>query len=142
MNELISNLQKSKVLRKLYLSENPEEGGRQQFHRMANFSKMFSQIVKWNIKWIKFWRCSLGLSVPPDSNQLYSVLKSRGKIHMWYTMYIVKNQIKFPFYTQSETGGWFLTSLGLWNDFIKLSIAARLVPQLLLLPPSTLLVWM
>ena len=46
MNELIFNLQKSKVLRKLYLSENPEEGGRQQFHRMANFSKMFSQIVE------------------------------------------------------------------------------------------------
>ena len=46
MNELISNLQKSKVLRKLDLSENPEEGGRQQFHRMSNFSKLFSQIVE------------------------------------------------------------------------------------------------
>ena len=45
MNELISNLQKSKVLRKLDLSENPEEGGRE-LHRMSNFSKMFSQIVE------------------------------------------------------------------------------------------------
>ena len=46
MNELIFNLKKSKVLRKLNLSENPEERGRQQFHRMSNTSKMFSQIVK------------------------------------------------------------------------------------------------
>ena len=46
MNELIFNLKKSKVLRKLNLSENPEEGDRQQFHRMSNTSKMFSQIVK------------------------------------------------------------------------------------------------
>ena len=73
MNELISNLQKSKVLRKLDLSENPEEGGRQQFHRMSNFSKLFSQIVEWNVKWIKFWKCSMGLSVPPDSNQFIQI---------------------------------------------------------------------
>ena len=45
MNELIFNLQKSKVLRKLDLSENPEEGGRE-LHRMINFSKMFSLVME------------------------------------------------------------------------------------------------
>ena len=134
MNELIFNLKKSKVLRKLNLSENPEERGRQQFHRMSNTSKMFSQIVEWNVKLIKFWKCSMGLytnrinAVNPGKQSYVILPCNKSK---------TKEKFHFTHRVRQEVGFW----PPLAFEMTSSSLAARSVPQLLLLPTSTLLVW-